>query len=331
MGGLRAIEEGRARAAARRGNGGGTGWPVVVGASGAGLATREGGLDEGATAVVGVAGADGGRGTRAAATISSGGGPGSSSTGVVNSSICSSGGERAPAAVSALSAVVTGAFSSAGGSWGKAGLSVLCLLRFGSGGGTPEGGCTGTGATTLGSSVAGVDSACGGGWRRGGGGGGVAEGPCDGWRGGGGGGGGNLRKGGLESTAGASFGLGVSAPFGFSGALELLSERDIVPHNAPMPIRAFFAGVEGLSIPSGEGDNESAAGGGRYGSSSQIFSTTLVRMKAHRLHVVRNRVRHQPEVQRGYMVAVRVCVPFCWEARGNETGRPDEADSSLNM
>jgi hypothetical protein len=37
-------------------------------------------------------------------------------------------------------------------------------------------------------------------------------------------------------------------------------------------------------------------------SSSQILSTTPVRMNLHKLHVVRRRVRHQREVQRGYIV-----------------------------
>jgi hypothetical protein len=37
-------------------------------------------------------------------------------------------------------------------------------------------------------------------------------------------------------------------------------------------------------------------------SSSQIFSTTPVRTKAHNEHVERRRARHQPLVQRGYIV-----------------------------
>lgn len=45
------------------------------------------------------------------------------------------------------------------------------------------------------------------------------------------------------------------------------------------------------------------SGGGRLGtSSSHTFSTIPVRTKAQREHVVRRRVRHQPEGQRGYTV-----------------------------
>jgi hypothetical protein len=71
-----------------------------------------------------------------------------------------------------------------------------------------------------------------------------------------------------------------------------------------IPQIPLFLGGRGGFSPPGFFSTWTAEGGGGGGatSSSQTFSTIPVRTNAQRVQVDRRRLRHQPDMQRGYIV-----------------------------
>lgn len=109
----------------------------------------------------------------------------------------------------------------------------------------------------------------------------------------------------LSAFDASSFALGLSASVSDLGVVVLLKDLDIDPQSAPMPMRDRLGVSGALSAFAAKSESEPCARGvfssivGTDSSSSQTFSTTLVRTKAHKEQVVRSRVRHQPDVHNG--------------------------------